>query len=1386
MAEQYYMINGRKTAYSSLPASVQRAINNTQIDQQAVQQQTRPEIKWYNQDYKVPDTEGKTVSIPGRYLERAGYKKPIEYQEGKIRNRKAQYDSGSVVNVNGRPENFMDLSGGQREKIQKAQEFKPGENIYNHDFTKNPDGTPRTPREILRAREAALNTGYHLAPFQFVTENSSDRAPLLPKWAKAKQSYSNQKKITAFKQQYANVPRQPTGIVGTTFDQRMINNPHQDAPYGITTTVNGVSKTRWFKSQEELDKFSNRYGQHPNAQYGVITNPDTPQGKQRWFKTKAEAEKFQKNYGVNQLGYSNGVPIQGAPAPTYETVNAPIGNLDYLYGEKPKTSTGERFEYFSNLLSQAQEATVKRPSEESKIAQAGLELGKDVISGFAYAENLLNDLQGHITQKQGSFTDFKYSNESKNRAAEIKISDTFSGTIIQGVSEGKSPEMIYSDLQSYQKKYGEGSWVGAFGAAALPLPVGKLPKLNLLSKAESIGKVGIKVPTIVRVAEAPTKITFRKTTIRQAITTTGEILQVPKMKNFVNKIPNDLAYWREKRTVKKTIKITQEPNTILTGIERTGKGKYTISYGTEENRITNVDEAIKSSQRISRKGKLELSKTPKEVKIPESSQTGIISTYVVKMGERYRRTPQGWVRVKQVYVGKSVSLKQMKTLTSSLEVNKTTRQSIKHEARKAITLKNVREEAAKNIQLYKQNIRNAPKTLVTNVQRNIKREKQKIIRTGRNIKRNTLKLVTKKTYTNMIPTKAMIVKRIRKSIQVKRKPQYRNMTTVFAINNPIPFAKGLKNAGGIVFESLDPETLRLQAKRLGLQKEGKYSLFGRLNAKGKEDIARGLESGELVHGGTVTSVPFPILKKFVKGNKESIQNVRTEPSFGELIIKGAKETKYRIEKGVTTVDVITGASPIKYYAKKIFARKRESTIYDYIGANAKRTDFIGTVKGGIGHANSELTQAMEKRTGKVFKKTETIRIGASAINDIHPTPPLQSGHTIESLKKALSKAGLNESELDIGAAKGTDKARALKWKSFDTTHWSTESEKPMTGKANGLINEMKQKPMSQKEMIAKAINDAELEITGEMTGHEKLAHYKNIASQRGKILAKQFPSVTAKILTKKTNTDYLQSESNYQPSENLKNNTQIGSISGIEETTIQYPPGIKNKIIINVIPKTQTRLAQRQQNRLESRLQTSQLQKSVLNTNQLTKQKLREKEDFVLRTKLIPLQTPVTKQTPLLSPRLIETQIQQPKIKEIQITKTVQTEVLRTKEPTITNRTKLVFPPLGFTPNVTRGKRKKKSKAQYNADFLGASSESSVFGITKREDVTYGLRRTERLSALDLRKRVNTPSMNNPETYKIKRKSKPENPDIYREKKFSFPGAKKNLFSNTKVKNNIW
>ena len=420
MAEQYYMVNGVRKAYSELSPTVQRAINKTQVNQQDVTRQIQPEVKWYNQDYKVPSPEGKMVSIPGRYLEKAGYKKPVEYQEGKIRNRKVKYDSESVVNVNNQPENFMDLSGKQRENVKKAQEFKPGENPYYHDFTHNPDGSPRTPREILRAREAALNAGYHLSPLQFDTSaNSSDNPGILPQWAKDKQSYNRQKQITAFKQQYAKTPQQLIGIVGTTFDQRFPT----ETKYQVTT----------------------------------------PDGTVRTFTKKDDANKFAQKYGISQ-------PVkqepQGPPKPQYETVNAPIGNLQYLYGEKPElSSTGERLQYGLNWIEKTQNDIAKKPQgADTALVSFGLESGKDILSTGAFIENSIWQGESYITKKP-------------QKVGNIEIPQTASGTLIESIASGKSP---YEAGVQYEKTHGKGSVLGGIAMTLIPIPTPK--GISVLSK----------------------------------------------------------------------------------------------------------------------------------------------------------------------------------------------------------------------------------------------------------------------------------------------------------------------------------------------------------------------------------------------------------------------------------------------------------------------------------------------------------------------------------------------------------------------------------------------------------------------------------------------------------------------------------------------------------------------------------------------------------------------------------------------------------------------------------------------------------------------------------------------------------------------------------------
>ena len=76
-----------------------------------------------------------------------------------------------------------------------------------------------------------------------------------------------------------------------------------------------------------------------------------------------------------------------------------------------------------------------------------------------------------------------------------------------------------------------------------------------------------------------------------------------------------------------------------------------------------------------------------------------------------------------------------------------------------------------------------------------------------------------------------------------------------------------------------------------------------------------------------------------------------------------------------------------------------------------------------------------------------------------------------------------------------------------------------------------------------------------------------------------------------------------------------------------------------------------------------------------------------------------------------------------------------------------------------------------------------MFGLTKREDITYGRKRTARLSALDLRKREKVNALSNPEVVKFGRRRKKE-PDVYSERyRGSLQKTKSNLFGqNKKIK----
>jgi hypothetical protein len=180
----------------------------------------------------------------------------------------------------------------------------------------------------------------------------------------------------------------------------------------------------------------------------------------------------------------------------------------------------------------------------------------------------------------------------------------------------------------------------------------------------------------------------------------------------------------------------------------------------------------------------------------------------------------------------------------------------------------------------------------------------------------------------------------------------------------------------------------------------------------------------------------------------------------------------------------------------------------------------------------------------------------------------------------------------------------------------------------------------------------------------------------------------------------------------------------------------------------------------------------------------------------------LTKQVEKLAEKYDQFRIQIPKLGTITktkvILKVIETPKLKLETPTRfriqyrydTPPIRITKIPPGFIPlNIKAARRKQKHDKDktFSADFLGASSESSVLGLTGRKEITYGRLKTLRLTALDLRKRKKAGSSINPENIKFKKKSKKKDPDWGKPRKRSGRQISKDsatiLFgSNKKVK----
>ena len=408
---------------------------------------------------------------------------------------------------------------------------------------------------------------------------------------------------------------------------------------------------------------------------------------------------------------------------------------------------------------------------------------------------------------------------------------------------------------------------------------------------------------------------------------------------------------------------------------------------------------------------------------------------------------------------------------------------------------------------------------------------------------------------------------------------------------------------------------------------------------------------------------------------------------------------------------------------------KEGNILGYMGKNTKLTKVFELGKGGLGRADFTIDVTKNKNILSVGSKDftralEAVGLGAKRVYTKQKTP--------------FDTSMFNES---LGSAGGRGRAATL-----------TESTKKQI--------------ISSYEAVAKKVNDAELKITGKMSAGEKSAYYKSFEAGRKLVQDKNYPAILGiSGGAESVKSDYLKARSTYRKNTRTESGQVFQNDSELVDEFSHFELGKVAKAPNNTI--TVPRLETGSRSRLVSRTETRILggQKNKLNLDVMPKIKTGLK----------------TKQVERLIEKNDQFRIQLPKIKEVQITKQavklIETPKLKIDTPTrfkIQSRidtpsikiTRLV--PLWSLPNIKAKKRGYgKTDETYQADFLSASSESSVLGLADRE-ITYGRRKTEKLSALDFKKRKIAGSSVNPENIKIKkRRKKVDDSDPYKEQKRS-------------------
>jgi hypothetical protein len=426
-----------------------------------------------------------------------------------------------------------------------------------------------------------------------------------------------------------------------------------------------------------------------------------------------------------------------------------------------------------------------------------------------------------------------------------------------------------------------------------------------------------------------------------------------------------------------------------------------------------------------------------------------------------------------------------------------------------------------------------------------------------------------------------------------------------------------------------------------------------------------------------------IYKKEKEGSLNLVAYGRTAPL--NLIKKGKELPKSPTQKQLSSLK--EKLSPL---IQKM--RKPKETIFDYVGSKAKITNFYETGGAGLGKGKGFIERTKQK---------EFVSVGSRDLDRI-----LEGLGLAPKRKLSPQKSAYDTSDYLITGT-GSGKARSL-----------SESQK-------------KNIEMSFGEKTAKEMSDAELKITGKMSGYEKKNYYKSIAKERRKSLDKAFPNIIQPFQPAEIKTDYLTSKSVYKPKESSYQSSKFD----VEIETLRYPEVVKPQLGFNVKPltasRTQSRVQQKEKQDMVTVLKTKQIERLKLNTDLVSRTKLRERQV----TKQIPKLKTVTmlKSIPILKPMqaaaLKQPQMLRQKQKTVQLLK--QTRIPKTPRDPEKGRIRRA-PPIVWWDKEYKQK-KEKSKGKEKADFLGAVPEASLVGVFKRAEITYGQKKIAKLLKGDVR-----------------------------------------------------